>query len=330
MLNKNKKIFLITSAVIICLCLLVGCSNGQNSNSNSTPNGDISNSDASENGSQLTDDYIDEDEAPADKNLGQTKKTWEGLFERDDESGKIAIKNVDINSFEFIYVNSSGVSTFAGIAEIDENIAVYFEEEFAITMEINGDSITVTKEPSSDEDDISGTFVRTDSDPYSVPEPEIDRENGDGKTDAFSHISKTTIDGATALVYIDPQNRFSAVLPDIFATAPGEAQPFDGIYLQTEDGKAHIAVEASSQETDTPNSLAEYLLSQYEGGMAETLENGIIRFEYSFTDGNGDPWTEIMYISSADGLLVKVDFVFDKTQYDNFAPLVDRIEISMG
>jgi len=178
----------------------------------------------------------------------------------------------------------------------------------------------------------AGTFTKTEEDPYAVEEfvRTEDEEPGGAGLGADFHIKE--IDGERFLNYIEPAGMYSVIFPDLFSVIPNDMQPENGVYLVQGgvDIPAHITIESMEQESLSPEELAEYLSGQYENGKATVLDDGKVIFEYSYTDGRGIDFTEVMFFRSTDSLLVKVNLVFAASEYDTFSRYFDYIDISLG
>lgn len=260
------------------------------------------------------------------------KTELDGVYQN--ENGMVVLRNIQVGSCSFIVdiKGANGSGYLAGIAEREDSVFTYFESNFSFTMTADGNTLTVAESGTNGYADngvsFAGTYTKTDADPYSV---QVDDTRAYGASVLPSSVSRITRGGKTISLYIDPQGRFSATFPAIFDSAPASQQPDDGVFLTGDVGNASITIGAQTTGgTQTPEDFIAYITGQYPGSTASVQESGLIRFDYSFTDGNGVAKTEIIFFYLADAEIYKVDYVFVASDAASYSALADQIGIAVN
>lgn len=243
-------------------------------------------------------------ELPVEKELSpeELKAAWEGVY--DGESGVVVIRDAENGSLRFTV--STKALSLSGEAAVDGFSASYSDTENDILLAVS-DNKLLLEQRSTDgaAEDFFEIFTRTEYDPYTFV---IMHEDEAVPSDA------PRFDMTSAAQYFDPKNRFSVTMPDIFDTAPDEAQPDDGIYMQTADGSVYIMVETMKKVASTNDELAKYL----DGFdiLAAIRPDGMVVYSQRFTDGANDPWVEFVFMRILDDTIVKVNYVCAAEYYD--------------
>ncbi|MBR7082362.1 MAG: hypothetical protein IKI49_06655 [Oscillospiraceae bacterium] len=205
------------------------------------------------------------------------KAVWEGVYESG--AGVVVIRDAENDGFRFSVATDA--LSLSGNAVSDDKLL----------LETDGG------------DGFSEIFTRNDEDPYTFA---LMREDAPENAARFDMTAVTR--------YEDPKGRFAVSMPDIFDLMPDEAQPDDGVYMQTDDGAVYIMVETTKKVADTEDALIDYLDGL--GNLTTTRPDGTVIYSRRFTDGTNDPWAEFYFMRILPDTIVKVTYACAYELYD--------------
>ncbi len=214
----------------------------------------------------------------------------------------------------------------SGIGQIDGNNVLFQTETLAVTMNLNFDELVVTEEGSNNyyAPGFAGTYTRNDTDPYSVQVRQTTGGNIAPDTTGYAIIN-----GERAVVYLDPENRFTATVPDIFSHRPEDKQPDDGIYFGSLDDDVYAIIQCTDEGGITAERLKENLEDEY-GVEADLFVSGLVTIQYSYEDGDGQEWICVVYAIVVGEDLARVDYCYLASQADYYGSLLDQVSINVS
>lgn len=224
------------------------------------------------------------------------KAVWEGVYESG--AGVVVIRDAENDGFRFSVATDA--LSLSGNAVKDGFSAQCSYGGRELFFAVSDDKLLLETDGG---DGFSEIFTRNDEDPYTFA---VMREDAPENAARFDMTAVTR--------YEDPKGRFAVSMPDIFDLTPDEAQPDDGVYMQTDDGAVYIMVETTKKVADTEDALIDYLDGL--GNLATTRPDGTVIYSRRFTDGTNDPWAEFCFMRILPDTIVKVTYACAYELYD--------------
>jgi len=228
---------------------------------------------------------------------------WEGVYRKDDITLVIRDREGD---FAVMVLDAGEAGSFSGYVQVSADAVTYTGESFALTMTLSADAsaMELSLEGAFPVEglDPSGSYSRTEEDPAGY-------EAALGANALPASISETVLNGKVVSVYLDPQGRFSAVLPCIFTDAPADMQPEDGVWLTTMDGLAYAAIYTESTEWEDAETAAAAVPELYENAEVY-VSGGCAMVNRTFTDETDIRWGELRILCPMDGTLVTLVYAW--------------------
>lgn len=227
--------------------------------------------------------------------------------------------------FIISYGDDGADAYVSGIAQIDGNDVIWATEVYSLTMHLNYDELTVTEDGTNTYygSGFAGTYMRNDTDPYSVPV----RETIAG-TQLPDTVSTTVINGGAAVLYIDPDDRFTATVPDIFSSAPEGEQPEEGIYLSSIDHDVFARIELTAEGGVSAEELKAALEKKY-GTEADLFVDGVVAIQFSVTE-DGEEWVVVIYACVMGEDLAVVEYRYLASQADYYGQMLDQLSLNVN
>lgn len=273
---------------------------------------------------------------PGDDNLTSTDNgnysptpDWVGVYEN--KNGMVAVLEYENDMCRFVVdiTEDGGSGYLTGYANVDGSEAVFTTENFSMTMKLVNDTLTLSQEGDNPyvtgSAEFSGTFSRSDKDPATIV------PNGsESAAELPEGLTSTTQNGVDVYSYLDPDNRYSVILPNIGANFPSDKQPKGGVYISSSDGAACIYTEYTEKVgAMSSTELQNYLADTYGRG-ASSASGGMVIYSYTFTDENKTEKTDEVYAMSIGKDLLTVHFVYDTSMKSTYSGYGDIISIGAG
>lgn len=241
--------------------------------------------------------------------------------------GMIVLRYADAEMCDIIVIFGGSVEEayVSGIAQISGNTVLYQTESYAMTMTLNFDELVVEEEgvnPYSTTG-FAGTYTRSQHDPYSIQaRPTVNSAQSPDVT------GYTSINGAKAILYVDPESRFTATVPDIFSDRPADKQPDIGVYFGSIDNDVYALIEVTPDGGITAEQLKQGMETEH-GVEADLFVNGMVTVEYTYTV-DGVEWIGHVYACVLDDQLVRIEYCYVAEQDAYYSTLLDQISINIS
>ena len=254
-----------------------------------------------------------------------TDPQLEGVYASD--AGMIVIRYADEEMCDIIVsFGEDGADAYvSGIAQVVDGVVVYQTEGYAMTMTVNFDELTIKEEGANPyySQGFAGTYTRSERDPYSIEaRPTV------GAAQSPDVTGYAIVNGAKAILYVDPESRFTATVPDIFSDRPEDKQPETGIYFGSIDNDVYALIEVTDDGGITAQQLKEDMETQY-GVEADLFVNGMVTVEYTYTV-DGEEWIGYVYACVLDDQLVRIEYSYIAAQHDYYSTHLDQISINIS
>ena len=261
-----------------------------------------------------------EPETPVDSN-----PQYEGVYSS--ETGSVVIRYVSDEMCDFIVLRGEDGEEgyLAGVAQLRDGLIVYEAERYALEISVSFDTLTLSESGTNpySKEGFSGEYQRTGNDPYAV-ETRASTVMGE-LPDTMNH---TLVNGEPAILYIDPENRFTVTLPDVFGEVSDDAE--DGILsLSGVEGDVFAEIDSTGAKV----SSSEELKSQLENSIGVTGDlyvDGRVSLEYSTEEENGETYITVLLAHPLEESSLLVSYRFLASQEEYFRPLVDQISINIS
>ena len=249
---------------------------------------------------------------------------FDGVYEN--ENGILVIRHAEEGACDIIVsAGDDGADGYlAGIAQILDNTVIYETEAYALSAVVSFDDLTVTEEGRNpySQRGFAGTYHRTGADPLEV---QVRRSSAAQELpETFSH---TAVNGESAILYIDPQNRFTVTIPDVFSTETAYGASGE-ILLKSIDGDVFASIGFEDIDGgETPEAL-KTRLEDRTGATADVFVDGTVALEYAETGAEGESLVVVCVACPLKNGTAIVIFRYLASQDEYFRPLVDLISIN--
>lgn len=241
--------------------------------------------------------------------------------------GMIVIRYADEEMCDFIVSFGGSVEEayVSGIAQISGNEILYQTESYAMTMTLNYDELVVEEEGANpySATGFAGTYTRSEHDPYSIEaRPTV------GAAQSPDVTGYAIVNGAKAILYVDPESRFTATVPDVFSDRPEDKQPETGVYFGSIDNDVYALIEVTADGGISAEELKKGMETEY-GVEADLFVNGMVTVTYTYTV-DGEEWIGHIYACVLDDQLVRIEYCYVADQDAYFSTLLDQISINIS
>ncbi len=197
------------------------------------------------------------------------------------------------------------LSTVAGCSEKNNEESDLSYESSEEISEQTGDEVSV---------DISEVVDFEPSEPESSKEP--------------SYPDGITQKDSLTLEFKSKSKKVNAVFSAVFSEINSDTEPNDGIYLQTNNGKATLLLDFVENEGITQDDLVNYLTETYNNTLIETVSDDTVTCKIDALDQKDNEIAVYLKAVIKEGGYSEAVLCFDRNEKKTYDDIFETIELS--
>ncbi len=197
------------------------------------------------------------------------------------------------------------LSTVAGCSEKNNEESDLSYESSEEISEQTGDEVSV---------DISEVVDFEPSEPESSNEP--------------SYPDGITQKDSLTLEFKSKSKKVNAVFSAVFSEINSDTEPNDGIYLQTNNGKATLLLDFVENEGITQDDLVNYLTETYNNTLIETVSDDTVTCKIDALDQKDNEIAVYLKAVIKEGGYSEAVLCFDRNEKKTYDDIFETIELS--